>query len=336
MDPDEDDDRYVRDHGMSPQIYLLPNASYDKLGHPKFLVAQNQLYFDLLFALLAKSSALLVEPVWALLQKLPVNAKLHEDISQLHGTENGWDGLLDSRSTHKLLYSLKIIEGLEAQGKADLSQRAERVEVAGEINLTSAPNHATWKRTFVERGGFKHLLETLTGLQIEKIESKLTLRCIESLLGAILDFVTLEPGLQTSIGELREPVVLTCLRYLHLIGLFTLEVEMQRGEAVEDIQAKRAQKRLAKQKVKQLQMAGAGTGGQRRTGAANNDEDSDGDADEGSEQINAVLHEFAAVRSVVAKLFSFMNKFVFEKDKAALALLFQYPALDELMETLLL
>lgn len=42
VDPDEDDDRYVRDHGMSPQIYLLPNAGYDKRGHPKYLMAENQ------------------------------------------------------------------------------------------------------------------------------------------------------------------------------------------------------------------------------------------------------------------------------------------------------
>lgn len=39
VDPDEDDDRYVRDHGMSPQIYLLPNPAYDKRGHPKHLMA---------------------------------------------------------------------------------------------------------------------------------------------------------------------------------------------------------------------------------------------------------------------------------------------------------
>jgi hypothetical protein len=26
VDADEDDDKYVKDHGMSPQIWLLPNA----------------------------------------------------------------------------------------------------------------------------------------------------------------------------------------------------------------------------------------------------------------------------------------------------------------------
>jgi len=75
-------------------------------------LAQDQKYFEQLFSFLAKSGASLVEPVWELLQKLPVNAKLHQDISQLQGAHQGWDSLLDSHSTHKLLYSLRIIEGL--------------------------------------------------------------------------------------------------------------------------------------------------------------------------------------------------------------------------------
>jgi len=31
--------------------------AYDKQGHPKYLVAENQQYFELLFALLASSGA---------------------------------------------------------------------------------------------------------------------------------------------------------------------------------------------------------------------------------------------------------------------------------------
>jgi len=69
-----------------------------------------------------------------------------------------------------------------------------------------------------------------------------------------------------------------------MVGEFTLLVERQRGEAVEDIQAKRVQKRLAKQKLKQLQSAsGVGIdGGRRRAAAVNNEEDSDGNDDESS------------------------------------------------------
>jgi hypothetical protein len=226
VDPDEDDDRYVKDHGMSPQIYLLPNQAYDKQGHPKYLVAENQQYFELLFALLAKSSASLVEPVWELLQKLPVNAKLHEDISQLHETKEGWNSLLDSRSTHKLLYSLKIIEGLHSKATQEADKQADKqTDKTGEAQASDTALQdelSAWKGRFVERGGFQHLLDTLAGLELEAIDSKLTLRCIESLLGTILEFVQVDPALRGHIVAMRERVVLTCLRYLHLIGLFTL------------------------------------------------------------------------------------------------------------------
>ena len=78
------------------------------------MLAQNQDYFQLLFALLSKSKNLLLEPVWDLLQRLPVNQKLHEDIKELHEAQQDWNNILDSSSTHKLLYSLKIIEGLKS------------------------------------------------------------------------------------------------------------------------------------------------------------------------------------------------------------------------------
>jgi hypothetical protein len=74
----------------------------------------------------------------------------------------------------------------------------------------------------MKKGGFQHLINTFSGLEITAIESKLTLRCIESLIGTILEFVTSNPELRQFIVESKEKVVLTCLRYIHLIGLFTL------------------------------------------------------------------------------------------------------------------
>jgi hypothetical protein len=46
IDPDEDDDRYVKDHEMSLQILLSPNITYDSRAHPKHLLSANQGYFD--------------------------------------------------------------------------------------------------------------------------------------------------------------------------------------------------------------------------------------------------------------------------------------------------
>ena len=67
VDPDEDDDRYVKDHDMSLQVLLSPNITYDKSAHPKYLLSANQVYFDQLFSLLTKNSGNLTESVWNLL-----------------------------------------------------------------------------------------------------------------------------------------------------------------------------------------------------------------------------------------------------------------------------
>jgi hypothetical protein len=41
VDADEDDDKYVKEYGMSQKIYLLDNPLYSKAGHPKFILASN-------------------------------------------------------------------------------------------------------------------------------------------------------------------------------------------------------------------------------------------------------------------------------------------------------
>lgn len=127
---------------------------------------------------------------------------------------------------------------------------------------------------------------------------------------------------------------MTCLEYLRLIGLFTLHVEKQRGEAVEDIQAKRQQKRLAKQKLKQMQMAGVLTGNKRSN--VNLDEESEGEEDESSEQLNQVLREFANVKTLVETLFKFMFDFIFDRDATTIALIQKYDHFEELIKILVL
>ena len=39
VDPDEDDDKYVKDHGISAQIQLIKNGGYNKLNHPKYIIS---------------------------------------------------------------------------------------------------------------------------------------------------------------------------------------------------------------------------------------------------------------------------------------------------------
>ena len=81
---------------------------------------------------------------------------------------------------------------------------------------------------------------------IDDIDSKLTLRCIENLLGSLLEFVQINNNLQEEIISKRQDVVLSCLRYIHMIGQYTLVIEKQRGDSFEDIEAKKLQKKLAK------------------------------------------------------------------------------------------
>lgn len=172
------------------------------------------------------SNANIVEPVWQLLQKLPVNAQLQNDIRELHGAEQGWDKLLDSHSTHRLLYSLKIIQDLTLGGNSNESLTEDDSQKF---------NHWKWKKHFIETGGFNHLLTSFSELNIERIESNLTLNCISDLLSIILDFVALDSNLQIHILERKKPITLTCLKFIKLISIFTLEQEKQRGEPIEDV-----------------------------------------------------------------------------------------------------
>ena len=56
---------------------------------------------------------------WELLQKLPVNNKLHQEIKDLSGmislNENKqiWEKILDPKSINKLLYSLQIVNQMQ-------------------------------------------------------------------------------------------------------------------------------------------------------------------------------------------------------------------------------
>jgi hypothetical protein len=86
VDPDEDDDRYLKEFGFVQSIIIQKNTQYNKDNHPKFLISKKQENYDKLFSLLSKDSkSHLIEATWDLLQKLPVNQKLHQEIKELSG-----------------------------------------------------------------------------------------------------------------------------------------------------------------------------------------------------------------------------------------------------------
>ena len=68
VDPDEEDDRYMREFGLVPQVVVTKNEKYIPENHPKFLISQKQENYDKLFALLSKETkSHLIEGTWELL-----------------------------------------------------------------------------------------------------------------------------------------------------------------------------------------------------------------------------------------------------------------------------
>jgi hypothetical protein len=81
IDPDTDDDTYIKDvQGMFNQVTIKANKHYHRNLHPKYLISQNERYFNTVFALLRDQNvdAATTELVWALITRLPVNQSLHE------------------------------------------------------------------------------------------------------------------------------------------------------------------------------------------------------------------------------------------------------------------
>jgi hypothetical protein len=68
IDPDEDDDRYIREFGLIQQAVIAMNQAYNVNAHPKKLLAAHQENYDKLFGLLSsESSPGIVEQAWDLL-----------------------------------------------------------------------------------------------------------------------------------------------------------------------------------------------------------------------------------------------------------------------------
>ncbi len=68
---------------------------------------------DNLFSLLSAEKSSNIELVWELLDKLPTNPKIKNQLYELKlvaEDKSQWDKLLDSKNIHRLLYCLKIVQ----------------------------------------------------------------------------------------------------------------------------------------------------------------------------------------------------------------------------------
>ena len=115
----EDDDTLLNYFGLSGPFFIQrtnSGANESNEYHPKHIIAENSEHIDLLFKLLSEEHTDAVNDIWDLLMRLPVNEKIKKS---LYNIEEKWDMLLDTKSMHRLLYCLQIIENFTYDQEKD-------------------------------------------------------------------------------------------------------------------------------------------------------------------------------------------------------------------------
>lgn len=67
VDPDEDDDKYIKEVGLIQNVIIQKNNMYNPENHPKHLISNNPINYEKLFYLLSKENPSLIETTWNLL-----------------------------------------------------------------------------------------------------------------------------------------------------------------------------------------------------------------------------------------------------------------------------
>lgn len=126
-----------------------PKVEYTKVSH---ILSNTYEYFSLLFELLELGNATINERVWKLLNQIPVNQEMYENIRTLRIIEGynepQWDSLLDPSCMYKLLYSLQIVNSFISP--SDHTASTQELE-----------ERQDWRKRFLDLGGFKHLYNVL-------------------------------------------------------------------------------------------------------------------------------------------------------------------------------
>lgn len=186
IDPDDDDD-FVKEYSQYLQmVQIRTNKFYDPTQHPKYLISGNQTYFNTIFSMLKTDKPELLLPVWDLIQRLPVNTLILNNVKELPqvkaARDNGdseelaaaWTAMFDPSSIYKLLYCLRIV-------KDNFLPETEDDEMKEENEKTA------WKDQFMQLGGFQHLMHVFCRMNAP-IESMLSIQCVEDILQMILNF----------------------------------------------------------------------------------------------------------------------------------------------------
>ncbi len=121
-----------------------PNHEIDE-DDSKMAVALANRYFQAVFELLNLNVPEVSAQVWKLLNLIPTNTKMFTAIRDVQYAETpDWEGLLDSRSLYKLLYSLQIVHGF-------------MLMTSSPEETMDAKERENWRFKFLEKGGYSHL-----------------------------------------------------------------------------------------------------------------------------------------------------------------------------------
>lgn len=79
-----DDDKYMKDYpGMCQFVTIKRNTLYDPTLHPKYLLSENEEYFERIFDLLKTSPVAKLDSLYSLFLKLPVSKSLRQSFASL-------------------------------------------------------------------------------------------------------------------------------------------------------------------------------------------------------------------------------------------------------------
>lgn len=159
-----------------------PKGLFEDHVVPRYVLANETEYFDLLFELL-RVGGQVGQDVWDLLSRLPTNEQLAQKITtfdfkdESQGGALNWNLIFDPQSTLKLFYSLQIIDRSNIRPLTSYSdvQRAKIEE---------------WCGVFLNEGGFLHLYRILMELDLDTVFSaSLNRQCLRLLLTIVNYFI---------------------------------------------------------------------------------------------------------------------------------------------------
>jgi hypothetical protein len=105
-------------------------------GQPNRILASTE-YFEKLYRLMNYGDSI-AQKVWELLNLLPTNEALYNELCNLGGEDKvSWETLIDFKSTYKLVYSLQIVQNLTTAPPPDPTQVATNGDFTLVNSLTS-------------------------------------------------------------------------------------------------------------------------------------------------------------------------------------------------------